>query len=127
VQLLGSRVPRLSVAEADRVAEVLGDLPLAVDQAAALLADTAMDTNTYLQLVAARTTDVLSRGGGGGYPVLLTASWAVAFDRLASDDPAALQLLSVVAWLGPEPVPLSLVTGHPDRLPAALELVKSSV
>ena len=120
VQLLRSQVPRLSVTEADRVAEVVGDLPLAVDQAAALLADTAMTTEDYLQLVAARTTDVLNRGGGGGYPVSLTASWAVAFDRLATDDPAALQLLTLVAWLGPEPVPLSLVTGHPDRLPAAL-------
>jgi len=120
VQLLGSQVPRLSVAEADRVADVMGDLPLAVDQAAALLADTAMTTEDYLQLVAARTIDVLNRGGGGGYPVSLTASWAVAFDRLTADDSAALQLLTVVAWLGPEPVPLSLVTGHPDQLPPEL-------
>jgi hypothetical protein len=29
-------------------------------------------------------------------------------------------LLTVAAWLGPEPVPLSLLTGHPDQLPAAL-------
>ncbi len=120
VQLLQSQVPRLSESEADRVAEVVGDLPLAVDQAAALLTDTAMTTEDYLQLVAARTTDVLNRGGRGGYPVSLTASWAVAFDQLAADDPAALQLLTLVAWLCPEPVPLSLVTGHPDRLPAAL-------
>jgi len=123
VELLRSQVPRLSVPEADRVADGSGDLPLAVDQAAALLADTAMDTETYLELVDARTTDVLNRGGGsGGYPVSLTASWAVAFDRLAADHPAALQLLTLVAWLGPEPVPLSLVTGHPDRLPAALDV-----
>jgi hypothetical protein len=123
VELLRSQVPRLSVPEADRVADGLGDLPLVVDQAAALLADTAMDTETYLELVDARTTDVLNRGGGsGGYPVSLTASWAVAFDRLAADHPAALQLLTLVAWLGPEPVPLSLVTGHPDRLPAALDV-----
>jgi hypothetical protein len=120
VQLLSARVPQLSVVEADRVAEVVGDLPLAVDQAAALLADTGIDPEDYVQLVAARATDVLNRGGGGGYPVSLTASWAVAVDRLASDDPVALQLLSVAAWLGPEPVPLSLITSHPDRLPNAL-------
>ena len=121
VQLLQSQVSRLSEFEADRVAEVLGDLPLAVDQAAGLLADTGMDTEGYLRLVAVRSTDVLNRGGGGGgYPVSLTASWAVAFDQLATDNPAALQLLTVAAWLGPEPVPLSLVTGHPDRLSAAL-------
>lgn len=102
------------------MAEVVGDLPLAVDQAPALLADTGIDPEDYVQLVAARATDVLNRSGGGGYPVSLTASWAVAVDRLASDDPVALQLLSVAAWLGPEPVPLSLITSHPDRLPNAL-------
>jgi predicted short-subunit dehydrogenase-like oxidoreductase (DUF2520 family) len=85
VQLLRSQVPRLSESEADRVAEVVGDLPLAVDQTAALLADTAMTADDYLELVAARTTDVLSHSvGGGGYPVSLTASWAIAFDRLAT-------------------------------------------
>ncbi len=120
VQLLRSQVPRLSESEADRVADVLGDLPLAVAQAAGLLADTAMTAEDYLQLVAARTTDVLNRGGDGGYPVSLTASWAVAFDRLTADDPAASQLLTLVAWLGPEPVPLTLVAGHPKRLPAGL-------
>ena len=98
------------------MAEVVGDLPLAVDQTAGLLADTGMNTDDYVQLVAARTTDVLNRGGGGGYPVSLTASWAVAFDRLATDKPAALQLLTVVAWLGPEPVPLSLVTRAPGPI-----------
>jgi hypothetical protein len=102
------------------VAEALGDLPLAVDQTAALLADTGLGVDAYLDLLAARTEQVMSRSGGGGYPVSLTASWAVAFDRLAADDPAALELLTVVAWLGPEPVPLTLFTGHPDRLPPTL-------
>ena len=50
----------------------------------------------------------------------MAASWAVAFDRLAADDPAALQLLTLAAWLAPEPVPLSLITDHRDLLPAPL-------
>ena len=40
-------------------------------------------------------------------------TWTVALDVLAADDPAALALLSLLAWLGPEPVPLSLLGGHP--------------
>ncbi len=122
VHLLRSQVPGLSDREADRVAEAVGDLPLAVDQAAALLADTGLDTDTYLRLLAERTEQVLAHGGGsGGYPVSLAASWTVAFDRLAADDPVAFELMTVAAWLGPEPVPLTLYTTHPDRLPAALD------
>jgi hypothetical protein len=48
------------------------------------------------------------------------AVWAVAFDSLADDDPHALALLALVAWLGPEPVPTDLLTAHVDHLPAPL-------
>ena len=54
------------------------------------------------------------------YPVSVAAAWAVAFDRLAADDPARLQLLTLLAWLAPEPVPLTLFTEHPDLLPQPL-------
>jgi hypothetical protein len=93
--------------EADRVAEAVGDLPLAVEQAGSLLADTGLTVDKYLRLLAERARDVLDHDPGGAYPQSLAASWAVAFDRLAADDPAALDLLTVVAWCGPEQVPLT--------------------
>src|SRR5437870_1824888 len=72
------------------------------------------------RLVVERGQDVLGHDPGGAYPQSVAASWAVAFDRLALDDPTALDLLTVVAWCGPEPVPLSLLTDHPDSLPEHL-------
>ena len=47
----------------------------------------------------------------------------MAFDRLAADDPTALDLLTLIAWCGPEPVPLNLLTDHPDALPDGLREV----
>jgi hypothetical protein len=120
VGLLMSRLPALAAADADRIAEAVGDLPLAVDQAAALLADTGLSADTYLGLLTASADRALGRGTAGSYPVSVAASWAVAFDRLAADHPAALQLLTVAAWLAPEPVPLTVVSEHADRLPAPL-------
>jgi hypothetical protein len=99
------------------VAAAVGDLPLAVEQAGSLLADTGMTADKYLRLPAERAHDVLDHEPGAIYPLSLAASWAVAFDRLASDDPAALDLLTLVAWCGPEPVPLPLLTDHPYALP----------
>ena len=107
-QLLRSRVPALSEADAARVAQAVGDLPVAVDQAAALLADTGMSVDVYLDLLAERSGEVFDHDLGGTYPESVTASWAVAFDRLAADHPGALQLLTLVAWLAPEPVPAHL-------------------
>ena len=44
--LLRSRVEAISAADADAVASAVGDLPLVLDQAAALLADTGWPTAT---------------------------------------------------------------------------------
>ena len=120
IALLHRLAPDLTEVEADRVAEAVGDLPLAVEQAGSLLADTGLTVDKYLRLLAERARDVLDQDPGGAYPQSVAASWAVAFDRLAADDPTALDLLTVVAWCGPEPVPLTLLTDHPDALPEQL-------
>jgi hypothetical protein len=82
-----------------------------------------MAVDKYLRLLAERAQDVFDHDPGGTYPQSLAASWAVAFDRLAADNPTALDLLTVLAWCGPEPVPLFLLTGHPDSLPVSLWLI----
>jgi hypothetical protein len=123
ITLLHRLAAELTDDEADRVAGAVGDLPLAVEQAGSLLADTGLTVDKYLRLLVERAQDVLDHDPGGAYPRSLAASWAVAFDRLAADDPTALDLLTVVAWCGPEPVPLSLLTEHPDPLPDRLRPV----
>jgi hypothetical protein len=120
ITLLHRLAPDLTEVDADRLADAVGDLPLAVEQAGSLLADTGLTVDKYLRLLAERAQDVLDHDPGGAYPRSLAASWAVAFDRLAADDRTALDLLTVVAWCGPEPVPLSLLTDHPDALPERL-------
>ena len=119
LSLLKARLPGLDNDAADRVAEALGDLPLAVDQAASLLADTEIGVDVYLKQLSQRLEKVLSwRNSGTSVPV--AASWTISFDQLAADHPAALQLLTLVAWLAPEPVPLTVVTGQGQLLPAPL-------
>ena len=110
VALLLDRAPGLDAPDA--VAGALGDLPLAVAQAAALLGETGWTAARYLELLADRTDAVLG-----------TPPWALAFDRLAEDDPAGLQLLCAVAWLAPEPVPLTLITENTALLPRPLSEV----
>ena len=121
VELLTGRLPDLSPELADQVAEALGDLPLALEQAAGLLRDTGMPVTDYLALLHAEAPRVLGhRADPSGRDRTVAASWTVAFDRLAADNPAALLLLSLAAWLAPEPIPLTVFTQHPDRLPDPL-------
>ena len=87
IALLRRLAPQLTELEADRVAAAVGDLPLAVEQAGSLLADTGMAVDKYLRLLAERAQDVLDHDPGGAYPQSVAASWAVAFDRLAARRP----------------------------------------
>ncbi|MGH3856217.1 MAG: FxSxx-COOH system tetratricopeptide repeat protein [Pseudonocardiaceae bacterium] len=114
------RVPRLTEDDAARIADALGDLPLALSQAAAYLAETGMSTNDYLSLLDKRTAELLTHATPATYPASLTASYQIAFDRLAAQAPVALDLLILAAHLAPEPIPLTLFTTHPDRLPDPL-------
>jgi tetratricopeptide (TPR) repeat protein len=126
VELLTGRLPDLSPGLADQVAEALGDLPLALHQAVGLLRDTGMPVTDYLALLDAEADRVLGyRGDPAGQDRTVAASWKVAFNRLAADNPAALLLLSLAAWLAPEPIPLTVFTQHPDRLPDPLPSVAS--
>jgi tetratricopeptide (TPR) repeat protein len=111
VAAVRDRLPELSEPDADRLAAAAGDLPLAVGQVAAQLAETDLTVDAYLELLAARGHEVF-----GG-------SWSVAFDRLAEDHPVAFQLLTLLAWLGQEPVPRTLIAEHAGRLPAPLSKI----
>jgi hypothetical protein len=122
ITLLRHRAPRLTEGEAGRAAQTLGDLPLALAQAqaGAYLADSAVGVETYLTLLAEWTTELLAQGGSATYPVSLAASVQIALDRLTVQSLAALQLLTLAAYLAPEPIPLALFTTHPIVLPDPL-------
>jgi tetratricopeptide (TPR) repeat protein len=124
IGLLHGHLPHLGDQEADRLADALGDLPLAIGQAAGLLAETRITVDTYLAELRTHAVDLLRDGRPpAGYPVPLAAAVILAADRLASVDPAAGQLLTLCAHLGPEPIPADLFTARPDLLPERLATV----
>jgi tetratricopeptide (TPR) repeat protein len=95
-------------------------LPLAVSQAGAYLAETGMAAAEYLRLLEARVADVLAQAAPVSYSASLAASYQFTFDQLAVQEPAALELLTLAAYLAPEPIPFTVLTVHPDRLPDRL-------
>jgi transcriptional regulator with XRE-family HTH domain len=120
VAILQARVTVLSGADADRLAAELGDLPLAIAQAAAFMADTGMAADEFLELLRTRAGQLLAQGAPGSYPRSLAAATGLIADRLARQDPAAAELASVCAFLAPEPIPESLFTAAASVLPGEL-------
>jgi hypothetical protein len=107
VDLLQDHLPKLGCQEAESLATALVDLPLAVAQAAGLLAKTAMTVPEYLQELTERTREILSEGRPTGYPVSFAAGVEIAWTQLADREPAAVDLLHLAAVLAPEPIPLA--------------------
>ncbi|MFF2650351.1 FxSxx-COOH system tetratricopeptide repeat protein [Streptomyces sp. NPDC058045] len=103
----------MAEADAGRLADALGDLPLAVDQAAAWQASTGVALDEYLELLEHHRTDLLAEtAGGGSRPV--SAVWQVSMSSLRDRNPGALELLRLLAHFGPDPIPQSLL--HNARL-----------
>ena len=118
--ILQTRVSVLSGTDADRLAAELGDLPLAIAQAAGFMADTGMTGDEFLALLQTRAGQLLAQGTPGSYPRSLAAATGLIADRLARQDPAAAELASVCAFLAPEPIPESLFTAAASVLPGEL-------
>ena len=121
VAILQARVPRLTRADADRLAAELGDLPLAITQAAGFMAETGMAAAQYLGLLLTRAGQLLAEAPpGSAYPHSLAAATRLIADRLAEDDPAAAELARVCAFLAPEPIPEDLFADAASVLPDEL-------
>jgi tetratricopeptide (TPR) repeat protein len=111
VALLRKRGPEISDSEANALADKLGDLPLAVEQAAAWRAETGMPVSEYLRLFDEKVTEILGTSAPTGYEMPVAAAWNVSFDELEKRNPAAHQLLQVCAYFAPEPITRMLFTG----------------
>jgi hypothetical protein len=121
VELLRKRGPEITTADADQLAERLGDLPLAIEQAAAWRAVTGMPVSQYLRLFDESVAEILDTSAPPDYEVSVAAAWNVSFDELKTRNPAAHQILHICAFFSPEPISRDLFTGV-SRLSISAEL-----
>ncbi|WP_322751206.1 MULTISPECIES: FxSxx-COOH system tetratricopeptide repeat protein, partial [unclassified Frankia] len=121
VRLLRGHVSAVGDADAEQVTAAVGDLPLAVEQAGAFLAETGMAPGEYAGLLAEERQALWAAGAPKGVrPVAVT--WTVTLHAL--DDPAVVMLARLWAHFGPEPIPVDLI--RPDTaevLPEPLDRV----
>jgi tetratricopeptide (TPR) repeat protein len=106
---------------AQRLAEAFGDLPLALEQAAAYLEATATPPAAYLDLLATRAPQLFALGAQpGSSEQTIASTWTVSLHRLRKEAPDAQDLLRLCAFLAPDELPRSLIEQHPEALPRRL-------
>jgi tetratricopeptide (TPR) repeat protein len=97
--MLGPDLARLS-AGVDELCEYLGFLPLAVEQAAAFMAQSQVGASEYLRLLRAHPGVMLGAAAEGTGRTIAQV-WAVTLNRLAND-PWCGNLLRILAWFAPQ-------------------------
>ena len=98
-------------AVAGPLCEALGDLPLAIELAAA-----------YIEANCISIADYLDRYRGAPRELLedaVAATWAMSIEQLRTEEPAALDLLNLIAFLAPDDIDAHLLA---RRFPDALQL-----
>lgn len=108
-----SRAPRLSLAEADLLAEAVQDLPLLLSHTSAWLDANPMPVTEYLELVHDGHPGRLDQSVGGGspaeYPRVLESSWSITLASLQESHPAVAELLKLFTCFSPDAVPVGLL------------------
>ena len=102
LQHLRQRIPSISEAEANKVAEVLGDLPLAVATAGAWLAETGNPVEEYLQRLEQQPARTLAASQADEDPVQVSKTWDVSLDQLQAASPAASRLFALCSVMAPD-------------------------
>jgi hypothetical protein len=102
-------VPGLDPVDAARVSAAVGNLPLAIEQAGAWLAETGMPAASYIECLGKHALSALGRNKPPGYATPVAATWDLSLSRLRKRSPAAVRLLQILAFCSPGPISMTLL------------------
>jgi MinD-like ATPase involved in chromosome partitioning or flagellar assembly len=111
IELLHKFNPLLSADDAEQIAHELGDLPLAVGQAAVWLSQSSMPVEIYLSRLRDRPIDILDHTPlpPKEYPNSAARTWQIAVEELRERNRAAVEMLEICSFFGPDPIPMRLL------------------
>jgi tetratricopeptide (TPR) repeat protein len=130
VAFLARRSGATDQAVLDGLARELGDLPLALEEAAAYLEETHTDAGEYLELVRKRARELFGLDqppDGLADQRRVATIWSLSLERVHQEAPAAEALLRLCAFLAPDDIPRELPREHPQVLPDELAGVVGDV
>ena len=120
VSYLGSRSGQSDAESAQALAEMLGDLPLALEQAGAYIEQTGTPIEDYVGLYRRNRPTMLLRATDDGRSI--AATWGLTFDQLHDRRPLATAILETAAFLAADAIDIALLaplaagrTGAPRR------------
>lgn len=124
-RFLLARTGQGDVDAAIAIADTLGGLPLALEQAAAYLEASGRDLASYARLLETRLIELMAESGPDDYPRPVASTWQLSLERLEMERPPAAALLRLCAFLAPDDIPVGVLTDGACELPEHLRATLS--
>jgi hypothetical protein len=105
---------------AQEVAERLGCLPLALEQAAAHMKTCGRTLRDYVQLLDKHGLGLVEKGKPDPYMKTAGTAWSLAFEQMQERCPAAADLLNLCAFLAPDDIDARDLATVAEELPVRL-------
>jgi tetratricopeptide (TPR) repeat protein len=121
VEFLLKRTGQTDRGVAARLAEELGNLPLALEQAGAYMVESARSILDYVKLFQTRKGEILKRGTPStDYPATVATTWELSFQEVKKASPAGADLLNLCAFLAPDDIPQEMLRKGAEHFPEPL-------
>lgn len=120
-----SSIPKEKVQVAEELADLVGGLPLALEQAGAYIDETQCGVSRYLKLYQERGEELRRLSGELtlDYIESIATTWNVSMKNLQITCPAAVELLQLCAFLYPDTIPEEIITKGAEHLGSVLQSV----
>ena len=115
VAFVRRRAPRLDESDADKLAEALGDLALALDQNAGALNDSSTPVDEYIELLRHGADIEPGLKVAADFQMTYYTAFSILLNRLREDKPEAVDLLRLCVFFAPGPIPVRLLRDLPIR------------
>lgn len=119
VELLLNRWSGLTEEQALELAEKLGHLPLALEQAVAVHEQTGMPLADYLRALESSPRVILDEGAPANYPLTVAAALKLAYDSIKTTSPAAAYLLELCTFISSHPISIPMLARGRNAQPNA--------
>jgi hypothetical protein len=110
IEFLCKRTGQEDNKAADALADELGDLPLALEQADAYIETTSISLTEYQELFQSRRKELwVDESPPQDYPDSVATTWSLAMKQVSQESQAAVDLLNLCAFLAPDDISLELL------------------
>jgi tetratricopeptide (TPR) repeat protein len=128
VLFLCQRTQQTDEQAASALADVLGDLPLGLAQAAAYIDALGISMDDYLHLFQSQRQALWqAERAPFSYDKTVKTTWQLSLEELQNESPASADLLNLCAYFAPDDISLSLLHEGSGTLPQPLAVVMAHV